>query len=88
MALIGTRRNLNYRQGETHSVSTVKELIETIKSAKDGDILQLTAGNYELSNSIKITKNLTIQSSDPNNLANILYRGAAKTAAFGNEPQR
>lgn len=74
-------------EGETHAVSSAAELAEAVKTAKDGDIIKLGAGNFELSSSLAINKRLTVASSDPDNKATILYTGEAGTPAFEMNPK-
>ena len=55
--------------GETHSVKTADELAVALQQAKAGDIIQLAAGNYEITQPLIINKKLTIESADPDNKA-------------------
>lgn len=73
--------------GETQVVSTTNDLVEAIKTAKNGDIIRLESGNYEISSSLIINKGLTIASSDPGNKAMILFNGPAATPAFEMHPK-
>lgn len=74
-------------EAQTHSVSNAKELAEKINTAQAGDIISLKAGNYDVNASLKITKNLTIQSADANNKAMISYSGGEKTPLFEMNPK-
>lgn len=74
-------------EGNTHAASTASELMSSIEKAKSGDIIELKAGNYEISSSLKINKKLTIQSADGNDRAMILYSGESKTPAFEMNPK-
>ena len=72
---------------KTHSANTTEELISSIINAKDGDIIELTSAQYELSNPLKINKKLTIQSADTANQSTIFYNGKAETPAFEMNPK-
>lgn len=72
---------------KTHSVASVVELATVIEAANSGDIIALTADQYELENSLKISKKLTIRSADANKKAIITYSGEAKTPAFEMNPK-
>ena len=74
-------------EAQTHLVGTAEELIKAVSSAKDGDIIALKAGNYEINTSIKIDKTLNIQSADANTKATITYTGATATPAFEMNPK-
>lgn len=73
-------------ENKTHDVSTVAQLVTATQQANEGDIINLTAENYELKSSLKIDKKLTIQS-DGSKKASIVYQGAAKTPAFEMNPK-
>ncbi|MDW7692673.1 chondroitinase-B domain-containing protein [Flammeovirgaceae bacterium SG7u.111] len=72
---------------QTHSVTTPQELTEAVSAAKDGDIIELEGGTFEVGNSLKIDKTLTIQSKDLNNKSTILYVGEVQTPAFEMNPK-
>jgi len=72
---------------ETHSVGSVAELMTAIQAANEGDIIALTADQYELENSLKIAKKLTIRSANADKKAMISYMGEAKTPAFEMNPK-
>ncbi len=72
---------------QTHTISSDSDLVLKIKEAKDGDVIEMAAGSYEITTSLKIDKYLTIQSADRNDKATILYTGAEKTPAFEMNPQ-
>lgn len=72
---------------ETHTISSSSELIGKLAVAKDGDIIELKAGNYRMATSLKINKLLTIQSANADDKAIISYIGAAKTPAFEMNPK-
>lgn len=71
---------------KTHSVTNAADFSEKVKAAKNSDIIELAAGDYELKNSIIINKKITIKSKDDNKRANIIYSGAANTPAFEMHP--
>ena len=71
----------------THSVNTAAELAEAISSATDGDIIALSAAQYEISTPLKITKKLRIQSADPTHKASISYVGPDGSPAFEMNPK-
>ena len=72
---------------ETHTAGSIAELQTAIQAAKSGDIIILTAENYELNSSLKINKSLTIKPTDANKKATIIYAGAARTPAFEMNPR-
>ncbi len=74
-------------EGETHSVSSAADLAQAIEAAKSGDVIQLDAGQYDLTSSLVINKKITIESSDPTNKAMVRYAGAATTPAFEMHPK-
>lgn len=71
---------------ETHAVSNVADLLAKIKAAKNGDIIALAAGSYEVNESLVIDKKINIQSKDNNNKAKIIYSGGDSTALFEMQP--
>ncbi|MFD2588696.1 chondroitinase-B domain-containing protein [Croceitalea marina] len=72
---------------QTHAVAKESELISAIAAAKSGDVISLGPGLYELGQSIKIDKELTIRSSNAKNKATIVYNGDAKTPLFEMNPK-
>ncbi len=69
---------------QTHLLTAQQgDLTTKIEAAKAGDIIELSAGNYTLNNSLVINKSITIQSKGN---ANIQYTGADKTPAFAMHP--
>ncbi|MDW3652360.1 MAG: chondroitinase-B domain-containing protein [Bacteroidia bacterium] len=72
---------------ETHAVSTSEELAAAVVNAKAGDIIELTADQYEISSGLKINKKLQLQSADAGKKSTLVYTGAAETAAFEMNPQ-
>jgi len=71
---------------KVHSASTPDELTQLIQTTHDGDIIKLEAGKYEVPVSLVISKNLTIESADPEHKATILYTGDPMTPAFEMHP--
>lgn len=71
----------------THAVATSEELVAAIANAQDGDVIELTAISYELSESLKIAKKITIQSADSVNKSTIVYQGPTATPAFEMNPK-
>jgi len=63
------------------------QLIEKLGAAKNGDIIELAAGKYEIKSPLKVKSKVFIQSADKNDKANIQYKGAEKTAAFEMHPE-
>jgi poly(beta-D-mannuronate) lyase len=72
---------------KTYSVGTSGELTEAITNASDGDIIELTSTQYELNESLKIIKKLTIQSANATSKSTITYIGEAETPAFEMNPK-
>ncbi|MDO6596555.1 chondroitinase-B domain-containing protein [Oceanihabitans sp. 2_MG-2023] len=68
---------------KTHTVANSAELNTKLKEAESGDIIDLTEGVFQVSNSLVINKTITIQSK---NKAEIVYSGAAETPAFSLQP--
>lgn len=71
----------------TYKVATSKELVETLAMANNGDIVKLSASQYEIGSSLKINKRITIESAMGNDKTTILYKGTAATPAFEMNPQ-
>ena len=65
------------------NVSNKDDLNSTISEAKNGDIINLTDKIYTISSSLKIDKNITIQSK---NKSKIIFTGDKKTPAFEMNP--
>ncbi len=65
---------------------TKEELISAIAKADDGDIIELSAGQFTISSPLEIVKKLTIQSADTHNKSIISYTGAPETPAFEMNP--
>jgi len=72
---------------KTHQASTSKELTEAIKIANNGDIVELTSDQYEITTPLKINKHLTIQSAKTTNKPTISYTGSTGTPAFEMNPK-
>lgn len=72
---------------KTHSVETSEALVEAIAKASEGDIIKLTAGQYEIKSSLKINKQLSIQAADDQQKPSIAYLGAASSPAFEMHPK-
>jgi poly(beta-D-mannuronate) lyase len=66
-----------------HRINNAKELVNKLKEAQSGDVLDLMDGVYELSKSLVIDKSITLQS---NGKVEVLYKGAAKTPAMELHP--
>ncbi|MBM1105779.1 alginate lyase [Aurantibacter crassamenti] len=82
--LIKPSENSSYK---THSANSTAQLIKAIEKANNGDTILLTSSKYRLKTSLKINKNLTIQSANINKKALILYTGESKTPAFEMNPK-
>ncbi|WP_165819399.1 chondroitinase-B domain-containing protein [Flagellimonas aquimarina] len=82
-----TINEANENEVKTHSVASVVELVTAVEAANSGDIIALTADQYELKNSLKISKKLTIRLASANEKAIIMYSGEAKTPAFEMNPK-
>ncbi|WP_421762656.1 chondroitinase-B domain-containing protein [Ekhidna sp.] len=75
------------KEPQIHSVGSSDELIQAVTNASSGDIIELTADNYDIGSSLKIDKKLTIQSADSAAQATISYLGTAQTPAFEMNPK-
>ena len=71
------------KEATTHTVASASELIEKLNAAESGDIIDLKAGNYQLTNSLVVDKTIIIQSSEE---VTLNYNGAANSAAFLLQP--
>ena len=71
----------------THVVSSSKELVEAIKKADEGDIIELNADQFEINSSLVVNKKITIQSTDSLNRSTVIYKGKAATPAFEMNPK-
>ncbi len=63
------------------------ELAAKIAEANDGDIVELTAGTYNIVNPLIINKKITVKSKDENSKAQIIYSGASESPAFEMHPK-
>ncbi len=72
---------------QTHSVANAAELVEKIAAANAGDIIELAAGTYSVSNALVINKPLIIQSKASENKSSIVYTGKADTPLFELHPR-
>lgn len=72
---------------KTYVVGSSEELIAALASAKDGDTIELSSKQYEISSPLKITHKLSIQSADTLSKSIISYTGAAETPAFEMNPK-
>lgn len=71
---------------EIHPATSGEELMQALKSAAPGDIIELVAGEYELTSTLNIDKSLTIRSGDDTNKAKLNYRGEAGSPLFAMNP--
>ncbi|MCR9251836.1 MAG: alginate lyase [bacterium] len=71
----------------SHAVTSSEELINAIALAKPGDVIDLQEGEFELSNSLKINKKLTIKSANNSNPSTINYMGDSGSPAFEMNPK-
>jgi len=72
---------------KTHTVNNVEALTAKIAAANPGDIIELAAGNYTVTNSLVINKAIQIQSENSNEKAGITFSGAANTPLFELHPR-
>ncbi len=72
---------------KTHSAGSTTALERIIEEAKSGDTIVLTANRYEVSTSLKITKQLNIRSLDVAEKVTIYYNGTVQTPAFELNPR-
>lgn len=75
------------RQGKVIQVSTSEELIEKIKEARSGDIIELTSRAYQLENAIRIDKNISIRSKNSNMKSTLAFAGQINSPAFQMNPK-
>ena len=73
-------------ESKSYTANNVQELVNHLKSADDGDAIELTAKSLELQSSLKINKNITIQSAPSVEKTTISYKGPAGTPAFEMHP--
>lgn len=67
----------------THTVTNTSELVAKLKAAESGDIIALTDGVFNISESLVVDKTITIQSKGN---SEIIFEGAANTPAFSLNP--
>jgi len=72
---------------EIHKVSPSMNLEEVISKAKDGDVLELEKGNYDVLNSLKIDKPLIIRATNADGSVNLRYKGKKGSALFEMNPK-
>lgn len=77
------------KKGKTnHMISSAESLIKLIAVSNPGDVLQLSAGEYVMTEPIKIDKPVTIvQSFNETEPATIIYDGPAGTPLFEMHPK-
>lgn len=73
-------------KGQKHLITSSNELINQIEAAKEGDILELSEGIYEISAPLAITKPLHFESKDSTNKATIIYSGPSQSPLFEMNP--
>ncbi len=73
------------KEAVTHAVSKVEELQSKIDVARDGDIITLAKGDYNVVKPLVINKTLTFQSQG-NEKAQLIYSGSANTPLFSLYP--
>ncbi len=72
---------------ETHTVNTAADFAKAMKSAQDGDIIELASERFEFNYSMIIDKKLTIKSAKPDSKVSLVYAGPAATPAFEMNPK-
>jgi len=70
----------------THQLASGQDLSKIIDQAQDGDIIQIAQGKYEITDPLKIDKQLTIQAK-PGAKVSLEYRGVADTPLFEMNPK-
>ncbi len=72
---------------QKHTVSADANNLESeLEAANFGDIIELQAGTYQISAPLVINKNITIQSANQKDKAQIVYTGQENTALFEMHP--
>lgn len=79
--------NPESKEPVTHSVSNATELVDALLKAADGDIIELTSGQYDIATPLKVDKSIAIRSSQSDNKSVISYNGPAGTPAFEMNPK-
>ena len=77
----------NNLESQNHQVSNASELFSTLEKANDTDVIILKPGTYEINESLKIDKPITIKSENDSNKALIKYMGTASSPAFEMNPK-
>ena len=72
---------------KTHTVASSEDLMEAVTNANNGDIIELTSDQYELSTPLKIDKKLSLKSASAERKSTISYVGIAETSAFEMNPK-
>ena len=67
------------------TAANATELAAKLAQAKDGDVITLSDGVYEIATSLKVNKKITIKGTDKK--AELVYSGAAETALFEINPK-
>jgi len=75
------------REQITHVVTNATELVEKINTANAGDVIQLAAGDYTITQPLLIQQSIFVQSKDNNNRASVKYTGAENTPLFELHPR-
>ncbi len=76
--------NISKKEPTTHTVKEGQKIAQIIAQAENGDIIELAAGTYDVSSSLKINKTLTIQSATSG--TKLQYTGPAKSPLFEMNP--
>lgn len=69
-----------------HTVSSDTDLLAKIEKAKNGDIVELASGEYNINSTIAIAKKITIKSADKNSPASIRFSGDENKVLFQMNP--
>ncbi len=72
------------QDSDKHAANASMDLAEVVSQAKDGDVIELAAGHYEVHTSLKIDKTLLIQSTGD---VTISYDGEKGTPLFEMNPK-
>ena len=67
---------------KTHSVDTAEDLISTLHTAQNGDVILLASGSYEIKKPLEINKEIVIQAKNEKLQTGITYVGQDSTPAF------
>lgn len=78
---------IDKRNAIKHKVSSVNELISALEKAREGDIVELAVGNYEIKNGLQINKALTIKSKNSDVKPILTYTGSSDTPLFEMQPK-